>query len=473
MNAPSLAQFSISTRVPYRYLTLIVALLPCMLTEFSSAELNSFGSFSLDDLRSQEAISVIFDSWLKLFPRVYASDKQVRDHRLQIFSDNLQYVYLHNLQNASYKLGINKFADLSNQEFKDLYFGRPPSSLSSRHGLLQATPTSGFEHVSNGDTPNSVDWRSAGSVTKVKDQGACGSCWAFSTIGAIEGINHIMTGDLVPLSEQELVDCDRSHNMGCDGGLMVYAFEFIVNNGGIDSEKHYPYKGRQGQCDTNKRNTHIVTIDGYEEIPSNDESALLKAVAQQPVSVAIEAGGRDFQLYAGGILTGGCGTDLDHGVLIVGYGSNAGLDYWIVKNSWGSNWGEKGYIRMQRGGGATKKATGLCGINMMASFPLKTSANPPNPSPSPPASRVKCDSTYSCPPGNTCCCQLHLAKHCFAWGCCPLESAVCCDDHYHCCPSDFPVCNTKAGACLQDAGSSFGVAMLNRRIAESDVAAIL
>ncbi|KAI5067316.1 hypothetical protein GOP47_0017844 [Adiantum capillus-veneris] len=198
-----------------------------------------------------------------------------------------------------------------------------------------------------------------------------------------------------------------------------------------------------------------------------------KPIAQQPVSVAIEAGGRDFQLYAGGILTGGCGTDLDHGVLIVGYGTNAGLDYWIVKNSWGSSWGEKGYIRMQRGGGATKKKAGLCGINMMVSFPVKMGANPPNPSPSPPPSPVKCDSMYSCPPASTCCCQLRIAKHCFAWGCCPLESAICCGDHQHCCPSDYPVCNTKAGSCLQDAESSFGVAILNRTAAEPNGAAML
>ncbi|KAH7332465.1 hypothetical protein KP509_20G088800 [Ceratopteris richardii] len=253
--------------------------------------------------------------------------------------------------------------------------------------------------------------------------------------------------------------------MGCNGGLMVYAFQFIINNGGIDSEEHYRYRGHQGQCDSNKAGTHVVTIDGYEEIQPNDETSLLKAVAQQPVSVAVEAGGRDFQFYSGGIFTGGCGTDLDHAMLIVGYGSDAQIDYWIVKNSWGTNWGEKGYIRMQRGGGVKKMAAGLCGINMLASFPIKTSANPPDPSPSPPAARVKCDSTYCCPPANTCCCQFRIAKFCFVWGCCPLESAVCCDDHHHCCPSDFPICNVKASSCLQESGSSFSVPILNGTLA--------
>lgn len=451
----------------------IIALSPSV-HAYGDAEPSSVASFSAEDLHSPERLASVFDSWLKLFPRSYSSHNQERHRRLQIFSDNVLYVHLHNLQNASYKLGLNKFADLSNQEFKTLYFGSSPRLRWRRpfqHPLFQAT-TPRSVYGAEDALPSSVDWRAAGSVTRVKDQGSCGSCWAFSTTAAIEGINHIVTGDLVSLSEQELVDCDTSRNMGCNGGLMDYAFEFIIKNGGIDSEDHYPYKGRKGQCDSTKKNTHVVTIDGYDDIPSNDESSLLRAVAVQPVSVAVEAGGRDFQLYAGGILTGGCGTELDHGVVIVGYGSKAGLDFWIVKNSWGSSWGEKGYIRMQRGGGAKKEAAGLCGINTEASFPLKMGANPPIPPPSPPASRTKCDSTYSCPPANTCCCQLRIAKHCFAWGCCPLESAVCCDDHYHCCPSDFPVCNIKAGSCLQDVRSGFGVTVLNRTVAELDDAAL-
>ncbi|XP_048231848.1 probable cysteine protease RD21B [Ricinus communis] len=147
------------------------------------------------------------------------------------------------------------------------------------------------------DLPENVDWREKGAVVPVKDQGQCGSCWAFSTVGAVEGINQIVTGELISLSEQELVDCDKSYNQGCNGGLMDYAFEFIINNGGIDTEEDYPYKASDNICDPNRKNAKVVTIDGYEDVPENDENSLKKAVAHQPVSVAIEAGGRAFQLY--------------------------------------------------------------------------------------------------------------------------------------------------------------------------------
>ncbi|RQW15005.1 hypothetical protein EHS17_16055, partial [Rhodobacteraceae bacterium CH30] len=188
--------------------------------------------------------------------------------------------------------------------------------------------------------PEFVDWREKGAVAVVKDQGSCGSCWAFSTTGAVEGINQIVTGDLISVSEQELVDCDTSYNQGCNGGLMDYAFEFIIKNGGIDTEEDYPYTGRDGRCDATRKNAKVVSIDGYEDVPLNDESALKKAVSNQPIAVAIEAGGREFQFYTSGIFTGSCGTELDHGVLAVGYGSEGGKDYWIVKNSWGAEWGE-------------------------------------------------------------------------------------------------------------------------------------
>ena len=195
-----------------------------------------------------------------------------------------------------------------------------------------------------------------------------GCCWAFSAVAAMEGITQLKTGKLVSLSEQELVDCDTSgQDQGCEGGLMDDAFDFILNNKGLTTESNYPYKGIDGTCNSNEESNHAAAITGHEDVPANSESALLKAVASQPISVAIDASGSDFQFYSSGVFTGECGTELDHGVTAVGYGASAdGTKYWLVKNSWGTGWGQEGYIMMQRDVDAQE---GLCGIAMMASYP--------------------------------------------------------------------------------------------------------
>ena len=408
--------------------------------------------------RSNDEVMSMFESWLVTHGKNYNALGE-KERRFQIFKHNLRFIDEHNAENRTYKLGLNRFADLTNEEYRSMYLGAKAGSKRR----LTATKTSDRYVVGAGESlPGSVDWREKGAVVDVKDQGSCGSCWAFSTIAAVEGINQIVTGDLISLSEQELVECDNTYNEGCDGGLMDYAFEFIINNGGIDSEADYPYNARDGTCDLTRKNSKVVTIDSYEDVPANDEKALMKAVANQPVSVAIEAGGRTFQFYDSGVYTGECGTALDHGVTAVGYGTEDGAGYWIVKNSWGSSWGESGYIRMER---STAGLTGKCGIAMEASYPIKTGQNPPNPGPSPP-SPIKpptaCDDYYACPQSTTCCCVYEYGKACFAWGCCPHDGATCCEDHSSCCPHEYPVCNIYAGTCRMSKDNPFEVKATQR-----------
>ncbi|KAG6553379.1 hypothetical protein Mapa_005114 [Marchantia paleacea] len=311
---------------------------------------------------TEESLESLFEEWLTEQAKIY-SDEFEKSTRFAIFKDNLRLINEHNSKQSSYKLGLNKFADLTFEEFKALHLKTKFRKNVRSHQAL----TFSYENVNSGDVPSAVDWRKSGAVTPVKDQGMCGSCWAFSTIGAVEGINQIKTGKLISLSEQELVSCDVTNNtQGCEGGYMDYGFEFIVQNKGIDSEKDYPYTAADDTCIKRKENTDVASISAYEDVPANSEKNLKKAVAHQPVSVAIDAGDFSFQLYTSGIFNGPCGTDLDHGVTAVGYGTAADEDFWIVKNSWGAGWGEEGYIRIQRN---VPEAEGMCGIAMMASYP--------------------------------------------------------------------------------------------------------
>ncbi|KAG4205571.1 hypothetical protein ERO13_A04G111600v2 [Gossypium hirsutum] len=321
----------------------------------------SIVGYSPEDLGSADKLIELFESWISKHGKIYESIEE-KLMRFEVFKDNLKHIDKRNKEISSYWLGLNEFADLSHDEFKKMYLGLRPDVR------RRSQSTKDFSYGDVVELPKSVDWRKKGAVTPVKNQGSCGSCWAFSTVAAVEGINKIVTGNLTSLSEQELIDCDTSFNNGCNGGLMDYALQFIIANGGLHKEQDYPYLMEEGTCEEKKEEMEVVTITGYHDVPENDEQSLLKALAHQPLSVAIEASGRDFQFYSGGVFNGPCGAELDHGVAAVGYGTTKGSDYIIVKNSWGAKWGEKGFIRMKRN---TGKAEGLCGINKMASYPTK------------------------------------------------------------------------------------------------------
>jgi len=257
-------------------------------------------------------------------------------------------------------MAVNEFADLTWEEFRVGRFGYNKKTSGFRANKI------GVDLRGLISVPDSIDWTTKGAVTGVKNQEQCGSCWAFSTTGSTEGAVEIKSGKLTSLSEQQLVDCSGSYgNMGCGGGLMDYAFKYIIANKGLCSEASYPYTAQDGTCQTSC--TKVSTISSYKDVAQNSEDALQAAVASQPVSVAIEADQSGFQFYSSGVFTGACGTSLDHGVLAVGYGTQSGQDYWKVKNSWGASWGTQGYILMARN---FQAPYGQCGIAMEPSYPV-------------------------------------------------------------------------------------------------------
>ncbi|KAH9624601.1 hypothetical protein KSS87_010304 [Heliosperma pusillum] len=351
----------------YKKTILLVSVAMAMVIGLSQAF-----DFEEAELETEDSLWSLYERWRS--HHTVSRDLDDKQKRFNVFKENVRHVHKVNKLDKPYKLKLNKFADLTTHEFRTRFAG----SKIRHHSMLQGHRSSGsgsFMYAKADNVPASVDWRKKGAVNPIKNQGQCGSCWAFSTIVAVEGINQIKTGKLVSLSEQELVDCDTAQNQGCNGGLMPVAFDFIKKNDGITTEDLYPYTAQDGSCDSSKMNAPKVSIDGHELVPANSEDALLKAAANQPISVAIDAGGQDMQFYSEGVFTGQCGTELDHGVAVVGYGATQdGTKYWIVRNSWGEEWGEKGYIRMQRGVSAKE---GLCGIAMEASYPTKNSSSNP------------------------------------------------------------------------------------------------
>ncbi|VDO10460.1 unnamed protein product [Rodentolepis nana] len=318
---------------------------------------------------SAEAIRPFYhgtwNSWKQVYKRSYSSPREEK-LRMRIFYNNLQFILWHNRRyfsgEVSYYVGLNSFADLTLKEFADTYLSVQETSIEKDLGDVQLLHESPFAPV-----PNYIDWRKKGLVTDIKDQGQCGSCWAFSATGSLEGQYKKKKGNLVSFSEQQLVDCSRSQgNEGCNGGLMDQAFQYWMRNG-AESEKDYPYTAHDGSCKFNK-SASITLVKKFVRVKKGDESQLRLSVGQiGPISVGIDASSMSFQFYKSGIYKDDhCSPNsIDHGVLVVGYDQDkTGGKYWIVKNSWGTDWGNEGYIWMAR------DYHNMCGIASLASYPV-------------------------------------------------------------------------------------------------------
>lgn len=308
---------------------------------------------SLDNSLEKE-----FHSYVDRFHKVYA-DPSERDYRMKIFYQNHQFIQEHNNKQQSYTLGVTPFTDLTNEEFKHRFVFN--TELMKRREQMESF-SSRKDSEKSYSLPKSVDWREKNAVSSVKNQKSCGSCWAFSAVGAIEGAYAIQDGILEDLSPQHLVDCDTSDN-GCSGGLMSNAFEFIMQRG-ITTESEYPYRGNEGSC---KNPQVLKSILGYYDVPAGSGYELQKAITKNPVSVAIEADSAVFQNYVSGVIDdSSCGSSLNHGVLVIGFEQNTRIPYYIVKNSWGENWGENGFVRLA----INDSYAGMCGIHLMGSYPF-------------------------------------------------------------------------------------------------------
>jgi len=347
-----------------------------------------------------------FEQWVRDF-QVTINDNEHKEHLFVNWVKNDKMIDVTNARNLTYSLGHNHFSGMDSNEFSE-YMGFQDNAntlgshininkIKERLAEVKCLKSCVDEYdsasklstitcvkdciqekvgLSMNNLPESVDWVKAGAVTPVKNQGQCGSCWSFSTTGSLEGAYYNTYGTLPSFSEQQLVDCDNRKNggkdMGCNGGLMDNAFTWIEKNGGLCSEDDYPYTSGDtktaGTCQTTCDVVDNSVVTTFTDVhPSNDVD-MMTALSKQTVSIAIEADQQAFQLYKSGVFTGTCGTNLDHGVLTVGYGTLDGQDYYKVKNSWGATWGDDGYILLGRGD-EFNKGQGQCGMLLQASYP--------------------------------------------------------------------------------------------------------
>lgn len=307
----------------------------------------------------------LWENFKSRYDKVYEMDTE--EEKRAIWEENCNFIQEHNAAFGAgletFRVAENQFSDLTTQEFVRLMNGFDDS-------FEPLEPVNEFKPLEQ-EAPIQVDWRTKGYVTAVKSQKQCGSCWAFSAVGSLEGAHFNKTQQLVSLSEQNLVDCSsKEGNNGCKGGIMNRAFKYVRDNHGIDTQDSYPYLGEKGACLYNATNMG-ATLTSWTNIKKGSEVELALAVAQVgPISVAIDAGHKSFQHYKEGVyrIKTCSSTNLDHGVLLVGYGleevDRETQNYWIVKNSWGKSWGMQGYMKM------AKDFENMCGIATRASFPI-------------------------------------------------------------------------------------------------------
>jgi len=307
-------------------------------------------------------VELLWKQFKEEFNKDYSEEEDAK--RKAVFVDNMKEInahnYLYDINQKSYTLGINEYSDMEHSEFMEKMMGFGYNNSANYNNAAF------YEELPGDNIPDSIDHRDTGSVSPVENQGGCGSCWTYSSLGALESQHYMKTGVMVHLSKQQLLDCNTK-NYGCRGGWMNIAYQYIMDNGGINTQKSYPYRtAQQSYCYYNPKH-YFVTVSSYHSIPVGDENAMKKAVALHgPVAVAVDASPRDFMNYRSGVFkTNYCSTTaVTHAILAVGYGTDPYEgDYWIVKNSWGTTWGDNGYIKMAR------NYNNMCGIAGYSSYP--------------------------------------------------------------------------------------------------------